>query len=92
MPYKRYDGEAILFIENTPSQAPCDFRTVELIQNWLEWFISYAGHICESQRLILSISLPKASGKIQLPEFTFLVRIVVNSGNWLHNRTDFSCA
>ena len=49
VPYKRYDGEAILFIENTPSQAPCDFRTVELIQNWLEWFISYAGHICAAK-------------------------------------------
>ena len=92
VPYKRYDGEAIMYIENEPSDAPCDICTVPLILGWLKWFISYAGHICESQSLILSIPLPKASGKIRLQDLMSLVRVVVNSGNWSHNRTEFTCA
>ena len=92
VPYKRYDGEAITYIESNPSDAPCNTRTVDLILRWLAWFISYAKHICESQSLILSIPLPKASGETRLSEFMSLVRIVVNSGNWLHNRTEFFCA
>lgn len=92
VPYKRYDGEAISYIENNPTEAPCNFRTTSLILRWLEWFLSYAKHICESLSLILSIELPKPSGKLTVKNFMFLVRIVVNSGNWLHNRTDFSNA
>ena len=92
VPYKRYDGEAITYIENDPSNAPCNIRSVPLILGWLAWFISYANHICESQSLILSAPLSKTSGKTRLQRFMFLVRIVVNSGNWSHNRTEFSCA
>lgn len=92
VPYKRHDGEAITDIANHPESAPCYRRTMELIQRWLTWFISYANHICESQSIILSIPLPKTSGKIHLPELMALVRIVANSGNWLHNRTEFSYA
>ena len=92
VPYKRYDGEAIAHIASHPESAPCNSHTMELILQWLGWFISYANHIRESQSLILSIPLPKTSGKIQLPEFMALVRIVVNSGNWSHNRTKFTCA
>ena len=92
VPYKRYDGEAITSIKSDPECAPCNNRTVDLILRWLEWFISYANHIRESQSLILSVPLSKTSGEILLPGFMTLVRTVVNSGNWLHNRTEFSCA
>lgn len=92
VPYKRYDGEAITRIKSEPESAPCNNRTVDLILRWLEWFISYANHICESQSLILFVPLPKPSGKSLFSDFMALVRIVVNSGNWLHNRTEFSCA
>ena len=78
VPYKRYDGDAIAHITNDPETAPCNNRTTELIMKWLSWFISYANHICESQSLILAIPLPKITGKIKLPEFMTLVRIVVN--------------
>ena len=71
-----------MHIKSEPESAPCNSRTVDLILRWLDWFISYANHIRESQSLILSVPLP----------FMALVRIVVNSGNWLHNRTEFSCA
>lgn len=92
VPYKRYDGEAIAHIKSEPESAPCNSRSVELILRWLEWFLSYANHILESQSLILSVSLPKPSGKSVFSELMALVRIVVNSGNWLHNRTEFSYA
>ena len=92
VPYKRYDGEAITYIENTPSDAPCCIRSVTLILGWLDWFISYANHVSESLSLMLSVPLPKTSGIVQLSDFMSLVRIVVNSGNWSHNRTEFSCA
>ena len=92
VPYKRYDGEAIMYIENDPSNAPCNIRSVPLILGWLAWFITYANHICESQSLILSTPLSKTSGKTRLQKFMSLVRIVVNSGNWSHNRTEFSYA
>ena len=92
VPYKRYDGEAITRIKSEPESAPCNSRTVELVQRWLEWFLSYANHIRESQSLILSVPLPKTSGKNLLSELLELVRIVANSGNWLHNRTEFSYA
>ena len=92
VPYKRYDGEAIMHIKSEPESAPCNSRTVDLILRWLDWFISYANHIRESQSLILSVPLPKPSGKSLFSDFMALVRIVVNSGNWLHNRTEFSCA
>ena len=92
VPYKRYDGEAITYIENAPSDAPCCIRSVTLILGWLDWFISYANHVSESLSLMLSVPLPKTSGIVQLSDFMSLVRIVVNSGNWSHNRTEFSCA
>ena len=92
VPYKRYDGEAITYIENAPSDAPCCIRSVTLILGWLDWFISYANHVSESLSLMLSVPLPKTSGIVQLSDFMSLIRIVVNSGNWSHNRTEFSCA
>ena len=90
VPYKRYDGEAITYIENHPADAPCNTRTIPLLLEWLAWFLSYANHIVESQSLILSVPLSKASGKLQSKELLSLVRTVVNSGNWIHNRTAYS--
>ena len=92
VPYKRYDGEVITQIANNPDKAPCYYRTMELLLRWLNWFIIYANHICESQSLILSIPLPKMIGAIRLPDLMALVRIVANSGNWSHNRTVVTCA
>ncbi len=69
VPYKRYDGEAITYIENDPSNAPSSIRSVPLILGWLAWFNSYANHICESQSLILPAPLSKTSGKTRLQEF-----------------------
>ena len=74
-----------------PESAPCNNHTFTLILNWLNWFLSYAKHICESQSFILHATLPKPIGKKRLTEFMALIRMVVNSGNWLHNRTEFTC-
>lgn len=91
VPYKRYEAEAIMHIASTPESAPCERRTSELIREWLAWFIVYANNIRESLSLILSMPLPKLTGKIDLLQLMILVRSVVNSGNWAHNRTEFSC-
>lgn len=90
VPYKRYDSEAITEIAGHPESAPCNSRTIDLIRRWLEWFVSYARHVQESLRL--QIRLPEKVGKSACEEFMALVRIVVNSGYWSHNRTEFSCS
>jgi hypothetical protein len=89
VPYKRYNGEAIVHIATHPESAPCNARTISLVLQWLKWFISYAKHIQESQSRILSIFLPQSVGKRLLDKLSAFVRLVANSGNWLHNRTDF---
>ena len=91
VPYKRYDAEAIVHIVSTPQTAPCESRTCDLLRVWLAWFIVYADHIRESLSLLLSTPLPKWSGKIHLRQLMMRVRLVANSGNWTHNRTEFSC-
>ena len=91
VPYKRYDGEAITHIVEQPESARCNNHTFALILNWLNWFLSYAKHIRESQSFILHATLSEPTGKSRLTEFMALIRIVVNSGNWLHNRTEFTC-
>ena len=89
VPYKRYDGEAITDIRDHPETAPCSDRTILLTLRWLEWFIPYANHIRESLQLILSVPLSKTPGKTGPDELALLVRLVANSGNWLHNRSCF---
>lgn len=76
-------------IRDHPETAPCSDRTILLILRWLEWFIPYANHIRESLQLILSVPLSKTPGKTGPDELALLVRLVANSGNWLHNRSCF---
>lgn len=92
VPYKRYDAEAIIEIRDNPGESICDPNVGARIISWLEWLIIYARHILESQRRILSLPLPNVSDKITNSELSMLVRIVVNSQNWLHNRTVWAVA
>ena len=90
VPYKRYDAEAIACITSEPETAPCNHRTIRLILGWLSWFLDYAKHIFESQRMSLPIPLTMPSGLSKQQELLSLVRLVVNSGNWSHNRTEYA--
>ena len=87
VPYKRYDAEAIMHIRDNPKESACEPNVRIRMITWLVWFIRYASHIQESQSQILSVSLPKVSDKITSSELSRLIRIVVNSQNWLYNRT-----
>lgn len=66
---------------------PCETSTWQRMKAWLSWFLVFA---CSVERSLVYSNLlsatKKASDSLQA-QTTYFVRLVVNSGNWIHNRS-----
>ena len=93
IPYKRTSlTEYCEIVEAGANNYPCETSTWQRMKLWLSWFIAFAQSVERSlvcSGLLTMTRRPVGSLKEQTAYF---VRLVVNSGNWIHNRSAMSVA
>lgn len=93
IPYKRTSlTEYCEIVESGANDYPCETSTWQRMKLWLSWFIAFAESVERSlvcSGLLTMTRRPVGSLKEQTAYF---VRLVVNSGNWIHNRSAMSVA
>ena len=96
IPYKRCSAEMYAEIavcdEEGDQKVSCSGSTITIVQLWVEWFLTYARHIAESMRIQYPGFSPIPDNKPLADRLTYFVRLVVNSGNWTHNRSAVTVA
>lgn len=66
---------------------PCDTSTWQRMKAWLSWFLAFARSVERSLVYSGLLLATKAAGDSLRAETAYFVRLVVNSGNWIHNRS-----
>ena len=70
----------------------CDWTTITIVRFWVEWFLNYARHIAEAMKILYPDFSQIPDNKPLAERLTYFVRLVVNSGNWVHNRSAYPVA
>ena len=78
--------------EEGDQKVSCSGSTITIVQLWVEWFLNYARHIAESMKILYPGFSPIPDNKPLVERLTYFVRLVVNSGNWIHNRSAVTVA
>lgn len=80
VPYKRYSAEVIVAVSNgNNTDVPQDGRTGQKIKAWFKRIIPHLQGVWHRQ-VALGFGSPS-----DVPDFTFLVRLAVNTGYWLNH-------
>lgn len=91
IPYKRCSAEVYADAAQGLGNS-CDGRTNEVIRLWVEWFLDYALHVLSGIRIENPEVCPIPDSKLLPERLMYFVRLVVNSGNWVHNRSAVTVA
>ena len=67
----------------------CDGTTITVVRHWVEWFLIYVRHIVEAMKILYPGFSPIPDNAPLAERLTYFVRLVVNSGNWVHNRSAY---
>lgn len=91
VPYKRMDAELLGIIAEDPGTGELDapnISTWNRVKAWIIWFLSYAKHILEGQRISLGKTFATIhSGDPLSRQLVYYVRLVANSGQWIQHRS-----
>lgn len=93
IPYKRTGLTDFCEIaEAGPEDYPCDTSTWQRMKQWLSWFLAYARSV--EQSLVSSglLTATRTADDSLSSRTAYFVRLVANSGNWVHNRSAMSVA
>lgn len=93
IPYKRTElDEYCEIAEADAENYPCETSTWLRLKAWLAWFIAYAQNV-ELGLACAGLLKTTMDSVCSLADRTaYFVRLVVNSGNWIHNRSAMSVA
>ena len=95
IPYKRCSVEMYAEIavwsetKEKDKKVCCDGTTITVVRLWVEWFLNYARHIVEAMKNLYPGFSPIPDNKPLADRLTYFVRLTVNSGNWIHNRSAY---
>ena len=89
IPYKRCSAEMYAEIAEDNEKVCCDGTTIAIVRLWVEWFLIYARHIVEAMKILYPGFSPIPDNKPLAERLMYFVRLVVNSGNWVHNRSAY---
>ena len=93
IPYKRCSAEMYAEIavcdEEEDQKVCCDGTTITVVRLWVEWFLNYARHIAKAMKILYPGFSPIPDNAPLAERLTYFVRLVVNSGNWVHNRSAY---
>ena len=92
IPYKRCSVEMYAEIAEGSEDVSCDGTTISVVLLWVEWFLIYARHIVEAMKILYPGFSPIPDSEPLAERLTYFVRLVVNSGNWVHNRSAYPVA
>lgn len=88
IPYKRTGLNAFCDIAEAEEDTyTCDTSTWQRVRRWLAWFLAFARSV--EQGLVCSglLKMTRVAGEPLRRQTAYFVRLVVNSGNWIHNRS-----
>ncbi len=91
IPYKRITLAGYCEIAEAGAEDyPCDTSTWQRIKLWLSWFFAFARSV--EQSLVCSglLAMTKETVSSMKEQTAYFVRLVVNSGFWIHNRSAMS--
>ena len=89
IPYKRCSAEMYAVIAEDNEKVCCDGTTITVVRHWVEWFLIYVRHIVEAMKILYPGFSPIPDNAPLAERLTYFVRLVVNSGNWVHNRSAY---
>ena len=89
IPYKRCSVEMYAEIAEGNEKVCCDGTTITIVRLWVEWFLNYARHIVEAMKVLYPGFSPIPDSKPLADRLTYFVRLTVNSGNGIHNRSAY---
>lgn len=92
IPYKRCSAEMYAEIAEDNEKVSCDGTTITVVRLWVEWFLNYARNIVEAMKILYTGFSPIPDNAPLAERLTYFVRLVVNSGNWVHNRSAYPVA
>lgn len=88
IPYKRTGlADFCEIAEAGPNDYPCDTSTWQRMKLWLSWFLAFARSVERSLTCSGLLAETKSVGNSLRQQTTYFVRLVINSGNWIHNRS-----
>lgn len=93
IPYKRTGlADFCEIAEAGPNDYPCDTSTWQRMKLWLSWFLAFARSVEHSLICSGLLAAAKSAGDSLRLQTVYFVRLVINSGNWIHNRSAMSVA
>ncbi len=92
IPYKRCSIEMYAEIAEGNEDVSCDGTTIAVVCLWVKWFLNYARHIAEAMKILYPGYSTIPDNAPLADRLTYFVRLVVNSGNWTHNRSAVTVA
>lgn len=71
---------------------PCDTSTWQRMKRWLSWFLAFARSVERGLVCFGLLATTMDTGNPLRVQTVYFVRLVINSGNWIHNRSAMSVA
>lgn len=88
IPYKRNSLSFFCEIaESEKENYPCDMSTWQRVKWWLSWFLEFARNVERGIACTGLLEATRETGDSLRCQTAYYVRLVINSGNWIHNRS-----
>ena len=93
IPYKRTGLTNFCEIaEAEATDYPSDTSTWQRMKRWLSWFLAFARSVERGLVCFGLLATTMDTGNPLRVQTVYFVRLVINSGNWIHNRSAMSVA